>query len=61
MKTLICYSPIEAIRERMGSDATTEEAVRMRDALVEFGYGGSTFAGVPDGVWVALIAKVCGE
>lgn len=43
------------LQERMGAEATTDDAFQMRELLLASGYDGQDTADVPDGKWLTML------
>ena len=46
------------LAQHMGSDATTEQAARMRQALINAGHDGEDTAALDDGEWLIMLVGV---
>lgn len=55
------YMDLSILAAHMGSAATLEDAVNMRDTLIAAGYDGQPVSEVPESRWLELMNVACGQ
>lgn len=50
---------LDMLMERMGTEATRDDAERMRELLISDGFSGTDTNDIPDDVWISMLGAVC--